>query len=224
MRWRRSTENCNRGKWFFPPSLPDISQTAGRVDWVLTVVMQRSRAYLLRKNSSTDTLRVIFANFTALKLSQIQREILLFFSPLHSIFCAAGTASLISQRWAEAYLCLREANGTLQKQAFYVLKGLILKFKVESMSSFMKWHWGEMTWLSVIIWSLKFLCLLLKIELDRLLQNDLLATTTGRNTRHRDSRSRVLERVKTFFCEQPSFFPRQSSCTWTGAAFWPFHR
>lgn len=80
MRWRRSTENCNRGKWFFPPSLPDISQTAGRVDWVLTVVMQRSRAYLLRKNSSTDTLRVIFANFTALKLSQIQREILIFFA------------------------------------------------------------------------------------------------------------------------------------------------
>lgn len=41
--------------------------------------MQRSRAYLLFKNSSTVTLRVIFGNFTALKLSQILSEIVPFF-------------------------------------------------------------------------------------------------------------------------------------------------
>ena len=45
--------------------------------------MQRSRAYLLLKNSSRDTLRVIFANFTALKVSKIGREILLFASSQH---------------------------------------------------------------------------------------------------------------------------------------------
>lgn len=72
-------KTVTEGLDFSPWSLPDVSQTAGRVDWVFTVVMQRSGAYLLFRNSSTDTLRVISANFTALKLSQIWREILLFF-------------------------------------------------------------------------------------------------------------------------------------------------
>lgn len=78
LRWWRSTEDSPPPPH---PSLPDVFQTAGRVAFECR--MQRSRAYLLLKNSSRDTLRVIFANFTALKVSKIGREILLFASSQH---------------------------------------------------------------------------------------------------------------------------------------------
>lgn len=99
--------------------------------------MQRSRAYLLFINSSPDTLRVIFANFTALKLSQIQSEILLFFaSSQHRL---RGRNGLIDLTEVGRGLSVSEGGKwNFAKEDFLRLKGPILIFNMESMCSFMK--------------------------------------------------------------------------------------